>query len=71
MFTIFPNKVEKIQDFQKVQEVQRSTIPHFEALVIDNKIPEEQGCIIFKGLPCPFFLKSTLFTNKWTVSSPN
>ena len=43
--------------------VQRPTICHFLAIVVDNKILEGQGRGSIKGLPHPFFLKSTLFTN--------
>ena len=43
--------------------VQRPTIRHFLAMVTDNRILEEQGRGSFKDLTCPFFLKSTLFTN--------
>ena len=43
--------------------VQRPTIRHFLAMVVDNKILEEQGRGSIKDLPRPFFLKSTLFTN--------
>ena len=43
--------------------VQRLTIPHFLAKVVDNKIPEGQGRGRVKDLPRPFSLKSTLFTN--------
>ena len=53
----------KAQFSQKLQMVQRPTIPHFLAKVMDNKIPEGQGRGRVKDLPCPFFLKSTLFTN--------
>ena len=43
--------------------VQRPTIRHLKALVVDNKILEGQGRGSLKDLPHPFFLKSTLFTN--------
>ena len=43
--------------------LQRSTIPHFLAKVMDSKSLEGQGRGSVKDLPCPFFLKSTLFTN--------
>jgi len=42
--------------------VQRPTICHFLALVVDNKILEGEGCGSIMDLPRPFFLKSTLFT---------
>ena len=60
----------KIRDFyiqasfsQKLQMVQRPTICHLKALVVDNKILGGQGRDSLKGLPRPCFLKSTLFTN--------
>ena len=43
--------------------LQRLTICHFLAMVVDNKILEGQGRGSIKDLPRPFFLKSTLFTN--------
>ena len=43
--------------------VQRPTIRHLKALVVDNISLGGQGCGSLKGLPRPFFLKSTLFTN--------
>ena len=43
--------------------VQRPTIRHFLAMVVHNKILEEQGRGSIKDFPRPFFLKSTLFTN--------
>ena len=46
-----------------VPSVQRPTIRHLKALVVDNKILGGQGRGSLKGLPCPYFLKSTLFTN--------
>ena len=58
----------KIRDFyiqasfsQKLQMVQRPTICHLKALVVDNKILGGQGRGSLKGLPRPCFLKSTLF----------
>ena len=70
IFAILPYKIAKISDFQlwaqvtqKLQVVQRPTIRHFLAMVVDNKILEEQGRGSIKDLPRPFFLKSTLFTN--------
>ena len=42
--------------------VQRPEICHFLAKVVDNKSLEGQGPGSVKDLPCPFFLKSTLFT---------
>ena len=60
----------KIRDFyiqasfsQKLQMVQRPTICHLKALVVDNKSLEGHGRGSLKGLPRPCFLKSTLFTN--------
>jgi len=41
--------------------VQRPTIPHFNALDMDNDILGGQGHGSFKGLPRPFILKSSLF----------
>ena len=43
--------------------LQRPTICHFLAMVVDNIILEGQGHGSIKDLPRPFFLKSTLFTN--------
>ena len=43
--------------------IQRPSIPHLKAMVVDNNILEGQGRGSLKRLPCPFFLKSTLFTN--------
>ena len=43
--------------------VQRPTIHHFLAMVMDNIILEGQGRGSFMDLPRPSFLKSTLFTN--------
>jgi len=43
--------------------VQRPTIPHLKALVVDNLNLGGQGLGSLKRLPHPFFLKSTLFTN--------
>ena len=43
--------------------VQRPTIRHFLAMVVDNISLEGQGRGSIKDLPRPFFLKSTLFTN--------
>ena len=43
--------------------LQRPKIPHLKGLVVDSKFLEEQGYGSVKDLPCPFFLKSTLFTN--------
>ena len=49
--------------------VERPTIPHFLAMVMDNINLEGQGRGSFKDLPRPFFLKSTLFTNMRPVLS--
>ena len=43
--------------------VQRPTIPHFLAKVVDSKSLEGQGRGSVKDLPRPFFLKSIFFTN--------
>ena len=43
--------------------VQRPTICHFLAMVVDNEILEGQGRGSINDLPRPFLLKSTLFTN--------
>ena len=51
--------------------LQRPTIWHFLAMVVDDKILEGQGRGSIKDLPRPFFLKSTLFTNSDPVLSLN
>ena len=43
--------------------VQRPTIPHFLGMDVDKKSLEGQERGSVKDLPCPFSLKSTLFTN--------
>ena len=43
--------------------VQRPTIPHLKALVVDNRILGWLGLGSLKGLPGPCSLKSKLFTN--------
>ena len=43
--------------------VQRPKIRHFLAMIMDNESLEAQGRGSSMGLPRPFFLKSTLFTN--------
>ena len=43
--------------------VQRLTISHFLAKVVDSENLEGQGRGIVEDLPRSFFLKSTLFTN--------
>ena len=41
---------------------QRHLIPHFKPLIMDSKIPEEQGRGNFRSLPRPLLLKSEFFT---------
>ena len=43
--------------------VQRHTISHLKALIVDKNIPGGQGRGSIMDLPRPFLLKSTLFTN--------
>ena len=50
--------------------INRPTIPHFKPIVMGNKFLG-QGRGSFKDLPRTFFLKSTLFTNKRPVPSPD
>ena len=42
--------------------VQRPTMPHFLAMVVDNKILEGQGHGNIRSLPRPLLLKSIFFT---------
>ena len=51
--------------------VQRPTIRHLKALVVDNKILEGQGRGTFKSLPRPFLLKSLLFYIYWSWPVPD
>ena len=68
IFAILLGKIRKIYKLQlkyvqKLQMVQRPTISHFLAKVVDNKILEGQGRGSIEGLAMPFLPKSTLFTN--------
>ena len=45
--------------------VQRHTISLLKALVVDKIIPEEQGRGSIMGLPCPLFLKSSIYHKEW------
>ena len=51
--------------------VQRPTIRHFLAMVMDNKILEGQGRGSFKDLPRPILLKSLLFYIQWIWPVPD
>ena len=70
-------KLRKFQTFKfelnllkNYKMVQRPKIRHILAMVMDNKILEAQGLGSFMGLPRPFFLKSTLFTNSGRGKPP-
>ena len=45
--------------------VQRHTIPHLKALIVDNNIPGGQGRGSIIGLPSPFLLKSSICHKEW------
>ena len=51
--------------------VERLTIPHFLAMVINNINPEGQGRGSFKDLPRPILLKSLLFYIQWIWPVPD
>jgi len=44
--------------------VQKQMIPHLKALLLDIKIPEEEGRGLIRGLPRLLFVKSVLFRKK-------
>jgi len=50
-----------LQFSQKLCMLQRLTIPHLKALIMDKKILEAKGRGITRGLPRPLFVKSVLF----------
>ena len=45
--------------------VQRHTIYHLRALIVDKKIPGGQGRGSIMGLPRPLFLKSSIYHKEW------
>ena len=45
--------------------VQRQTISHLIALVVDKKIRGGQGRGSIMGLPCPLLLKSSIYHKEW------
>ena len=45
--------------------IQRHTVSHLKALVVDNNIPGGQGCGSIMGLPRPLFLKSSIYHKEW------
>ena len=45
--------------------VQRHTISHLKALIVDKNILGGQGCGSIMGLPCPLFLKSSIYHKEW------
>ena len=45
--------------------VQRHTILHLKALIVDKKIPEGQGRGSIMGLPQSLFLKSSIYHEEW------
>ena len=45
--------------------VQRHKIPLLKALIVNKKIPGEQGCGSIMGLPRPLFLKSSIYHKEW------
>ena len=44
--------------------VRKQMIPHLNALIMDIKILDKEGRGVFRGLPCPLFVKSVLFRKK-------
>ena len=51
--------------------VQRHTIPHLKALIVDNKIPGGQGRGSIMGLPRPLLLKSSIYQKEWAWQANN
>ena len=45
--------------------VQRHTIPHLKALIVDKKIPEGKGHGSIMGLPSSLLLKRSIYHNEW------
>ena len=45
--------------------VQRHTISHLKALIVDKNIPRGEGRGSIMGLPHPLFLKSSIYHKKW------
>ena len=45
--------------------VQRHTISHLRALIVDKKIPGGQGLGSIMGLPRPLLLKSSIYHKEW------
>ena len=45
--------------------VQRHTISHLRALIVDKKIPGGQGRGSIMGLPRPLLLKSSIYHKEW------
>ena len=50
--------------------VEKQTILHLKALIMDIKIPEDEGLGVIKGLPCTQFVKRVIFSGKKGVASP-
>ena len=45
--------------------VQRHTICHLKALIVDKNIPGGQVRGSIMGLPCPLLLKSSIYHKEW------
>ena len=45
--------------------IQRHTISHLNALIVDKNIPGGQGHGSIMGLPCLLFLKSLIYHEEW------
>ena len=45
--------------------VQRHTISHLKALIVDKIISGGQGRGSIMDLPCPLFLKSSIYHKEW------
>ena len=45
--------------------VQRQIISYLKALIVDKKIPGEQGRGSIMGLPRPLFLKRSIYHKEW------
>ena len=45
--------------------VQRHTISHLKALIVDKNILGGKGRGSIMGLPCPLFLESSIYHKEW------